>query len=97
MKITAITNGPLLLEGQTVLVDQNGNAYARRDADKFSLCRCGASATKPFCDGTHAKNGFVSPPQADAPARAAPPTGAFQLDNWESEGGSVKPAPRPVT
>lgn len=75
MKITALTDGPLLIEGSTVLVDQNGSAYARRDAEKCALCRCGASATKPFCDGTHKKNGFVSPPQAEANAALAPAGG----------------------
>lgn len=63
MKITALTNGPLLVEGQLELVDQNGKAYAAPNPVKFALCRCGGSASKPFCDGTHAKNGFQCPPQ----------------------------------
>lgn len=53
-------NGSLLVEGDDVtLVDWNGNAYElpRRP---FSLCRCGASTRKPFCDGTHSKIGFAA-------------------------------------
>jgi CDGSH-type Zn-finger protein len=64
MKITALTNGPLLIEGAIDLVDQNGKAYAMTSPEKFALCRCGLSSKKPFCDGTHAKNGFVCPPQS---------------------------------
>jgi CDGSH-type Zn-finger protein len=63
MKITANTNGPLLIEGEVDLVDQNGKAYEPPNAAKFALCRCGGSANKPFCDGTHTKNGFECPPQ----------------------------------
>lgn len=51
-------NGPYLVEGDEVtVVDWNGNAYqiARRP---FVLCRCGRSASKPFCDGTHSRIGF---------------------------------------
>lgn len=63
-KITARTNGPLLIEPDGVtLCDQNGKAYATPNAAKFALCRCGGSANKPFCDGTHAKTGFACPPQ----------------------------------
>jgi CDGSH-type Zn-finger protein len=62
MKITAKTNGPLLVEGAIDLVDQNGKAYAAPNATKFALCRCGGSSKKPFCDGTHAKNGFECAP-----------------------------------
>ena len=46
-------NGPYLVEGDDVtVVDVNGNAFeiAKRP---FALCRCGGSASKPFCDGTH--------------------------------------------
>jgi CDGSH-type Zn-finger protein len=31
-----------------------------RESQDIRLCRCGGSATKPFCDGTHRRNGFVS-------------------------------------
>lgn len=66
-------NGSLLVEGEDVtLVDWNGNAYtlAKRP---FSLCRCGASTRKPFCDGTHTKIGFAAaeaavPDSGDKPA-----------------------------
>ena len=46
-------NGPYLVEGDDVsLVDWNGNAY-QIPKRPFALCRCGQSAGKPFCDGTH--------------------------------------------
>ena len=51
-------NGPYVVDGEDVqVVDWNGTAYpvARRPV---ALCRCGASTTKPFCDGTHSKRGF---------------------------------------
>ena len=51
-------NGPYVVEDDAVrIVDWNGSAYSvqRRPT---ALCRCGASANKPFCDGTHAKKGF---------------------------------------
>jgi CDGSH-type Zn-finger protein len=53
-------NGPYLVEGDDVtVVDWNGNAYqlARRP---FALCRCGASAIRPFCDGSHRQTGFAA-------------------------------------
>ena len=64
-KITARTNGPLLIEGDLITIaDQNGKVFTPPDAAKFALCRCGGSAKKPFCDGTHSKNGFTCPPQS---------------------------------
>ena len=66
VKITIRRNGPYRVEappGSIEMVDPDGNPYdlsARMKEGKtaFSLCRCGASAQKPFCDGTHSKIGF---------------------------------------
>jgi len=65
MKITAQTNGPLLVRGQVEIVDQNGNAYTPQSSKMLALCRCGGSVKKPFCDGSHAKNGFLCPAQPE--------------------------------
>ena len=66
VKITIRKNGPYRVEappGSIEMVDADGNRYdlsARMKEGKlaFSLCRCGASVQKPFCDGTHAKIAF---------------------------------------
>jgi len=64
-KITARTNGPLLIEGDLItIIDQNGKVFIPPDPAKFALCRCGGSAKRPFCDGAHSKNGFTCPPQS---------------------------------
>lgn len=49
-------NGPLLVKGDVELVDKEGNVFETKKA--FSLCRCGLSQNKPFCDGTHKKRGL---------------------------------------
>ncbi len=48
--------GPLFLRGSFVIVDHDGNEVIRDS--RIALCRCGASANKPFCDGTHSEIGF---------------------------------------
>jgi len=51
-------NGPLLVDGDEVMVvDWNGNPYPI-DKRPFVLCRCGQSRNRPFCDGTHKTIGF---------------------------------------
>lgn len=51
-------NGSLLVDGEDVtLIDWNGNEY-KLEKRPFSLCRCGHSHKKPFCDGTHRTIGF---------------------------------------
>lgn len=55
-------NGSLLVTGDVELVDKEGNAFETKKA--FSLCRCGYSKNKPFCDGSHKKEGFESAPRA---------------------------------
>jgi CDGSH-type Zn-finger protein len=54
VKVTVLNNGPLLVNGEVDLVDQDGNAIEVAK-QPFALCRCGASAIKPFCDGSHSK------------------------------------------
>lgn len=61
VKITVRPNGPFRVEdpnGLVELVDANGNKFDLTGRPAFSLCRCGASVNKPFCDGTHSKIGF---------------------------------------
>jgi len=57
-------NGPYVIEGDDArVIDWNGSEYqsARKP---IALCRCGASTTKPFCDGTHSKVGFAAAEEA---------------------------------
>jgi len=68
-KVFVRNNGPYRLEGDITLCDQDGNAFGLGGRTVVSLCRCGQSANKPFCDGTHAKVGFESV----CPARDLPP------------------------
>ena len=51
-------NGPLSVRGNLEIISGTGRVVARLVSAK--LCRCGGSANKPFCDGTHAKIGFKS-------------------------------------
>ncbi|MFL6604195.1 MAG: ferritin-like domain-containing protein [Steroidobacteraceae bacterium] len=51
-------NGPLSIRGNLEITSGTGRVVARVMTAK--LCRCGGSATKPFCDGTHARIGFKS-------------------------------------
>src|SRR5438034_468210 len=53
VKITARPNGPYLVEGDVELYDPAGNKVDTTGKPRIALCRCGASRTKPFCDGTH--------------------------------------------
>ena len=51
-------NGPLKVRGNLEIVSGTGRVVAR--VTSAALCRCGGSASKPFCDGTHAEIGFRS-------------------------------------
>ena len=76
-RIKVSKNGPYLVSGgvpvlrQKIIADSEGTAFEWRDEAKFplqekcGLCRCGQSKNKPFCDGTHAKIGFVGTETAD--------------------------------
>jgi CDGSH-type Zn-finger protein/uncharacterized Fe-S cluster protein YjdI len=52
------TDGPLRVRGNLEITSGTGRVVAR--LNQARLCRCGGSANKPFCDGTHAKIGFRS-------------------------------------
>jgi CDGSH-type Zn-finger protein len=58
VRITPAKNGPLLVSGSLELVSGTGRTLNR--VTRTALCRCGQSANKPYCDGTHARVGFVS-------------------------------------
>jgi uncharacterized Fe-S cluster protein YjdI/CDGSH-type Zn-finger protein len=63
--ITIVPNGSARIVGKVRIVDLEGNLIL--ETEKCSLCRCGLSEKKPFCDGSHKRAGWVgeavSPPQ----------------------------------
>ena len=72
--ITIRKNGPYRVEGDFTLLDHEGKTVEVTPGKPVSLCRCGASTKKPFCDGTHSRNGFAAaeaavPGSADKPAQ----------------------------
>lgn len=52
-KLTVLSNGSLKVQGDFEIVDKDGNTYDLGGRDLVSLCRCGLSTKKPFCDGSH--------------------------------------------
>ncbi|HEV3255176.1 MAG TPA: CDGSH iron-sulfur domain-containing protein [Candidatus Acidoferrales bacterium] len=68
-KIGATDNGPLRVEGEFEILDAQGKSFGLAGRTVISLCRCGHSQTKPFCDGTHKTIGF----QSVVEARDLPP------------------------
>jgi CDGSH-type Zn-finger protein len=69
-KIHIRKNGPIRVEGQDIVIeDAEGRRFGLGGRTIVSLCRCGHSGNKPFCDGSHARVGFDS----DCPARDLPP------------------------
>ncbi len=58
-------NGPYRIQGEITLIDHDGNPIPIPEGKTvISLCRCGASVTKPFCDGTHSRIGFKGAEEA---------------------------------
>jgi CDGSH-type Zn-finger protein len=68
-KITVNDHGPLRIEGDVTLCDAAGKPFGLGGRTVVSLCRCGQSANKPFCDGAHARQGW----QSQCEARDLPP------------------------
>src|SRR5260370_17679449 len=70
-KITPAHNGPLRVEGEFEIVDPEGKSFGLAGRTRISLCRCGHSANKPFCDGSDKTVAFqaeVHPPDLPPPA-----------------------------
>jgi CDGSH-type Zn-finger protein len=67
-KITINSNGSSKIEGDFEIIDREGNVYDLAGRSVVSLCRCGLSKNKPFCDGSH--NGHF---EHNAVAFAMPP------------------------
>jgi CDGSH-type Zn-finger protein len=68
-EINVFPNGPLRITGNFVIKDGQGKEFDLGGRATIALCRCGQSANKPFCDGSHARTGF----QSVVEARALPP------------------------
>jgi CDGSH-type Zn-finger protein len=74
--ITPYRDGPLIVRGDFRLVDQDGGEIDPGRAT-VALCRCGKSAIKPFCDGSHQRSGFSAP---SAPSRPRPAAELLRKD-----------------
>ncbi|MHB8657865.1 MAG: CDGSH iron-sulfur domain-containing protein [Solirubrobacteraceae bacterium] len=70
VRITPTENGPYKVEGPIMLLDAAANPIQTPGGTIF-LCRCGGSANKPFCDGTHSKIGFQGAIEAVARAEGS--------------------------
>ena len=68
-KVIIFNNGPIRIEGDFTIVDMAGQEFGLAGRTVISLCRCGMAENKPFCDGSHARNGFSS----ECKARELPP------------------------
>lgn len=59
-RLTVVNNGSIRVEGDFEIVDQEGRPFGLAGRTRVSLCRCGQSSKKPFCDSTHKTCGFQS-------------------------------------
>ncbi len=59
-KITFKNHGSIKVEGEFELYDQDGKKFDLSGKETISLCRCGQSKNKPFCDGAHKAEKFQS-------------------------------------
>ena len=76
VEIFCKANGSLKVKGSFVLKDSEGNVFDLSGRERISLCRCGLSKDKPFCDHSHRTAGFQSvvvarklPPPVPKPAQ----------------------------
>jgi CDGSH-type Zn-finger protein len=63
--ITVTADGPYVVDGHVEIRTEDGRLVGA--ARKVALCRCGQSADKPYCDGSHERTGFCDPGPAAGP------------------------------
>jgi CDGSH-type Zn-finger protein len=73
VEIFCKANSSLKIKGKFILKDSEGNVFDLSGRDRISLCRCGQSKTKPFCDDTHKTIGFQSVVSAGTLASSTTP------------------------
>lgn len=82
--------GPLLVEGSFEVYDADGSRIALPPGKKVLLCRCGASKTRPLCDGSHNRVGFEAPKRSEAAAREQ----SSAPEPLRRRSGDVRPDPQ---
>ncbi|UGS37926.1 CDGSH iron-sulfur domain-containing protein [Capillimicrobium parvum] len=65
VEIKVRDDGPYKVTGPVRLIDADGAPYTLPEGSAIALCRCGQSATKPFCDASHRTAGFTSCERAE--------------------------------
>lgn len=88
LEITPMRDGPLEVKGAAELVSGTGRTFGK--TVHVLLCRCGGSSTKPFCDGTHALNGFTDRVGFEPPEPARPDVPVPSLADWAGGGAMLK-------
>jgi CDGSH-type Zn-finger protein len=68
-KVTVFNNGPIKVEGDFEVKDQEGKTFGLAGRTAISFCRCSHSANQPFCDGSHKRQNFTN----SVSARELPP------------------------
>ena len=76
VEVIVNNNGSLRVTGDFVIKDAAGNTFDLAGRTAIGLCRCGQSANKPFCDGSHARTGFESSVEARTLPPPAPKPGS---------------------
>ncbi|MHB8755011.1 MAG: CDGSH iron-sulfur domain-containing protein [Candidatus Acidiferrales bacterium] len=72
-KILIKDHGSIRVEGDFEIVDSQGRIFGLNGRTAVSLCRCGHSANKPFCDGSHKQCAFESSVEAKELPPIPPP------------------------
>lgn len=99
VSITSCPDGPLIVRGDLALFDDRGEPVVP-NRRTFALCRCGASAIRPFCDGSHKLVGFrTTPPPRTASVtfdEPAPPNRMKETLVSDPEITPSEPEPEPA-